>query len=341
MDFLSVPLGRVDSDGVLVVLDPGLARFWRHDGDPRSPRRTDPETFDLAIVGPDAESAGRAYDREFDPRFLFDRSRPTEASAHFDEFVRARGLDARAEVLTERVPHTRRVSSALEAGGGIGVVKYNGLWAVAVRTEPARDLEVIGEAFARGEFRGRFAHVDVVLDRDAAIVDTTTVQGVMVDHGQLLVSGLAALGRFRMWQSLDGLADFVFWGPDAEALAEDVGAARLGGELFGWLDVSIDEVGGVAQPCQERVERESLRVRVDYRPHCNLGRMNAAMRASDRDAAELELDGDRIVGFGNRWGDGVFAVSRCSDASGRCIRIRIELGTPETQARMRAVFSRT
>lgn len=58
--------------GALLILDPGLARFWQHDGDPRSPRPIDPEAFDLHIVGPDAITVGRAYDRQFDPQYLFD-----------------------------------------------------------------------------------------------------------------------------------------------------------------------------------------------------------------------------------------------------------------------------
>lgn len=71
-------LGEIDlPEGQLLILDPGLARFWRHD----------------------AEAAGRAYDREFDPRFLFDRTDPRKAVEHFGQFAREKGFDAHAEVL--------------------------------------------------------------------------------------------------------------------------------------------------------------------------------------------------------------------------------------------------
>lgn len=57
----SVRLGEIDTpSGTLILLDPGLGRFWRHDGDPRSPNSKDPECVDMVIVGPDAEAAGRA-----------------------------------------------------------------------------------------------------------------------------------------------------------------------------------------------------------------------------------------------------------------------------------------
>jgi hypothetical protein len=38
---MPVLLGEVEvPTGILLVLDPGLGRFWRHDGDPHSPRRS-------------------------------------------------------------------------------------------------------------------------------------------------------------------------------------------------------------------------------------------------------------------------------------------------------------
>jgi hypothetical protein len=58
-----IVLGEVEvPSGVLLILDPGLGRFWRHDGDPRSPRASDPPADDLQIVGPDALAASRAFD---------------------------------------------------------------------------------------------------------------------------------------------------------------------------------------------------------------------------------------------------------------------------------------
>ncbi|MFY1827976.1 immunity protein Imm33 domain-containing protein [Myxococcus fulvus] len=334
---VTVELGHVDlPEGILVILDPGLGRFWRHDEPPTSPRKKDPEAWDLRLVGRDAEAAGKAYDREFDARFLFDRTNPQDAIAHFDDFAKQKGFDARAEVLSERVTHVERARRAVEFGGGLGVVKYNGLWAVAVDGLPKdRGLRVVGVPMPEGEFTGRWRSVDVVVEEGAKGVRSDEVAGVMVEHGQLFFAGLLPLGSFRMWQPADGLADFVFHGRDAAALAKQVGAGDFGEGVFGWKDVPMEAVGEKATPTQERIDQENLAVGVDYRPHCNLEKLNALLRVSPEDAASLELAGARTVGCGNRWGDGVFTVSRHFDAQGRVVLIRVELGTEERQRTMR------
>ena len=334
-----VLLGEVDlPEGVLLLLDPGLARVWRHDAEPAPPRKKDPPEFALRLTGPDAVAAGSAYEREFDARYLFDRRDPQDAAEHFARFAQERGFDARAEMLPARIPHTERARLAIEHGGGLGVVKYNGLWAVAVGGLPrGKGLRVMGMPMPSGEFEGRWESIDLVVDDTVEPVGTESVDGVMVEHGQLLFAGLGPLGHFRMWEPLDGLADYVFSGEDAPALAKAEGARDLGGGLFGWKDLPMAQVSQKATPLQERIERESLSVGVDYRPHCNLERLNAQLRESEEDTASLVLEGARVVGCGNRWGDGVFTVSRDVDARGRTLRIRVELGTEERQRMMRRI----
>lgn len=332
-----IQLGEIDlPEGILVIIDPGLGRFWRHDGDPKSPRKSDPDEFDLAIEGDDAEAAGKAYDREFDPVHLFDRSDAKEAKKHFDEFATEKGYSAQAAILKNRIPHTERASHALKAGDGLGCVKYNGLWGVVVGGLPSNaSLPVVGVPIVDGDFAGRWEYIDIVIDPNAEIARTNEVSGVMVDHGQLLFAGLEPLGQFRMWESLDGLADYVFWGTDAEQLAKDVGADVLGDGMYGWKDVPVGEIGDNAQSVQGRIDEAKLRVGVDYRPHCNLAKLNAAMRASTEDTAQLTLSGSTVVGCGNRWGDGIFSVSRLYDGRGAVCRVRVNLGTPERQELMR------
>ena len=46
-------------------------------------------------------------------------------------------------------------------------------------------------------------------------------------------------------ESIDGLADFVFWGRDAEALGAAVGAPAIDERTWGWLD------HGVREPIQD------------------------------------------------------------------------------------------
>lgn len=337
-----VLLGEVDlPDGVLMLLDAGLGRFWRHDQDPASPKRDAPREYDLRIVGPDAERAGRKYDREFNPLYLFDRPDPDAAKSHFEEFARAHGLAATAEVLTRRVPHRVRAELALAAGAGLGAVTYNRFWGVVVGDLPAdRGLPVYGEPLETGEFAGRWRTVELVVDDEAVVASVDEVSGVMVEHGQLMFSGLAALGSFRAGESHDGLADYVFWGRDARALAEVVGAEALDGDEFGWRDRSIADIGALARSVTQQCEA-GLKVGRDYRPHCNLEALNAQIRARNERVGVITLDGSRVVACDNRWGDGVFSVSRLRDASGRVVRVRIELGTEERQELMRQVWVRS
>src|SRR5262245_23799538 len=154
---MPVLLGEVEvPSGILLVLDPGLGRFWRHDGEPRSPRAADPTYEDLAIVGPDAVAAGKAYDRQFDPRYLYDVGDVAATTKHFAKFVKDRKLRAHLEQLPRRIPHLERARLAVEVGGGAGVVQYNHLWAVAVGGLPAgRTLRVEATPMPEGEFAGR------------------------------------------------------------------------------------------------------------------------------------------------------------------------------------------
>src|SRR5579871_2892150 len=116
---MGVQLGEIDvSSGIVLIIDPGLGRFWRHHDEPRSPRRADPDRFDLAIVGPDGVAAGKAYDRQFDPRYLFDVGDPDKTKEQFAKFVADRKLNAHLKLLDRRIPHVERARLAVDVGGG-------------------------------------------------------------------------------------------------------------------------------------------------------------------------------------------------------------------------------
>lgn len=337
---MSVLLGEVDvPSGILLVLDPGLGRYWRHDGDPSSPRKSDPQQHDLAIAGPDAVAAGKAYDRQFDPRYLFDVGEVASTEKHFAEFVRDQKLNARLERLERRIPHLERARLAVEAGGGAGVVHYNQHWAVAIGGLPTdRTLRIEAVPMPDGEFAGRWRSIDVVIDAESPVACSLPVQGVMVEHGQLICADLDAFGQFRMWEPIDGLADFVFWGKDAPSIAEKFQANEFEGGHFGWRDVPDAEVHRYAQPVQDWIASRKLYAGVDYRPHCNLEKLNAQIRETELESGRLDLAGSRVCGFGNRWGDGIFTVIRDLDAQGRLVRIRLDVGNEETQSRLHRVW---
>ncbi|MEM6991295.1 MAG: DUF2185 domain-containing protein [Myxococcota bacterium] len=337
-----VPLGHVEvPDGVLVIVDPGLGRFWRGRGDPRSPRASDPAQTDLEIVGADAVAAGVAYDRSFDPRYLFDVTDGPRAIARFAAFAREHDFDAKARPRSSRMSHHDRARSAAAFGDGLGVVVYNGLWGVVADGLPTeRPLAVRGELMPAGEFERRFAWIDVIVaegEHVPARGPNASVEGVMVDHGQLMFAGLEGMHALQVWKSLDGLADFVFHGPDAAAVADKFGATTLSDTHYGWRDVAMGEIGTHAQAVQEWVAGQKLRVGIDYRPHCNLERFNAQLRASAEDTAELQLAGARTVACGNRWGDGMFAVERRVAADGSLARLRVVLATEARMNNMRVL----
>jgi hypothetical protein len=338
----STVLGEINTpSGVLMVLDPGLSRFWRHDADPRSPRRVDGEQIDLKIVGPDAVAAGRTYDREFDPRYLYDI--PVDHAEHvqerFNAFAAQHGFDAHAERRSDRVSHVERARLAVEIGGDIGVVTYNRMWAVACSGLPRTGaLPVVATPMPDGEFAGRWRYIDVVVEPGVEVVTTEPVQGVMVEHGQLICADLDALGEFRMWESLDGLGDFVFWGADAASAAEAAQAVRLGEGEYGWLNVPMTELDALADRTQRLIKEHGWRVGVDYRPHDNLERLNAQVRANQTRAGTVVLGGVQACGFDNRWGDGIFTVSRGLGSGGELVRVRLDVGDEETQRLMRRVW---
>jgi hypothetical protein len=232
-----------------------------------------------------------------------------------------------------------RVRLAVEVGGGAGVVHYNQLWAVAVGGLPAGPtLRIEASPMPQGEFAGRWRTIDVVIDADAAVAQSLPVQGVMVEHGQMICADLEAFGAFRMWETLDGLADFVFWGKDALAIAEKFQASRLDDCNFGWVNVPDARMHTYAQPVQDWIKSQRLHAGVDYRPHCNLEKLNAQIRDRELEAGQLELAGAQACGFRNRWGDGIYTVIRDFNAGGRLVRIRLDVGNEETQSRLRRVL---
>src|SRR5262245_51423942 len=125
--------------GVLLILDGGLAWLWSHDRPPLLP--DDPDLAakaencrDLIVRGPDAEAAGRAFDRSNNPFYIYDQAIDgiDKVVQTFTETVNELSLNATLEVLPQRIPHRRRVDLTLTANGGAGAVEFHGMWAIAV-----------------------------------------------------------------------------------------------------------------------------------------------------------------------------------------------------------------
>jgi hypothetical protein len=333
-----VELGFVTApSGSIVVLDPGYLHdgLWCGDREPRDPKGR-AEAADFAIEGKDAEAAGRAYDRQWHPRYLFD-SAPDTARAHFDPFVVERKLDARLRRLEPRVSHRARVDLAIEHGRGGGELMFNGLWAAAAGGLPRdRKLPVVGVPMEEEEFEGRWRFIDLEVEPRLEVARSAPAGLVMVDYGLLMFADGDALSAWNH-ESLDGRADFVFWGPDAAEVGRKLGARELGEDRFGWKDLALDVVGRHAAEVQRHVKQKRLRVGVDFRPHSHGHHLMERLRASAEDAATLELGGAELCGFANRWGDGLFEVVRELDARDRLVRVRIDAGNEKRKALLRKV----
>lgn len=340
----AVLLGHVDvPSGILLIIDPGMSRYWQHDANPDDTKSTNIEMLDLRIEGPDALKAGKEFDRQFDPRYIFDvvKSELDDWHSMFAEFVKEQKLNAHLQVLEKRISHVERARLAVECGEGAGVAQYDRLWAIAVGGLPTdRPLPVMAVAMDDNEFAGRWRTVDIVIDEKATTARSETTEGVMVDYGQLMCADLEAFGEFKMWQSVDGLADFVFWGADADQVALKFGADKLNDEDYGWVDLPMDEASAHGEKVQAEAQENDLKIALDFRPHCNLEKLNSQIRRTDLESGELVLKGAKTCGFSNRWGDGIFEVVRDLDDKGNLIRIRLDLGSEKRQVLMRQIALR-
>jgi hypothetical protein len=342
-----VHLGTVDlPSGVLMVLDPGMGRYWKHDEVP--PNWKSGVEVDFAITGRDAEAAGRAFERQFDPGFVFDIPEEGIAplTALFEELRQKEGHEAALVPMESRMPHLQRARSALAAGDGLGIAQYAGMWAVVAGGFPqGTRLSVEATPMPPGEFAGRWQRIELT-DESANVNENTKltsreVEGVMVDYGQFLFSDLDAFGEFRMWHSLDGLGDYVIWGVDAPALAAELQAPELTGGEYGWKDLPLDELKAHVRPVAKAIEDRKLRVNQDYRPHCNLEVLNAQVRRGHPHAGTLTLADSSVVGMDNSWGDGIFAVTRHTDPAGRVVRVTMELATEKRCRMLHEVIQRS
>jgi hypothetical protein len=149
---------------------------------------------------------------------------------------------------------------------------------------------------------------------------------VAVDYARILIADVDALGIWKHEESLDGLADFLFWGRDAERIAAALKVPRVANNEFGWVDMPIEvaERHGIA--VQEYRDEHSLKIAVDYRPHSHHWQVMKPVREnSATESSTTVLDGLKVCNFMTTWGDGLFQVYRDLDSSGELVQIRIEM----------------
>ena len=280
--------------GTLLVIDTGYLNIWSHDQRPVLPDGvldTEEATeransfVDLHIVGSDAERAGRLLGMSWHPLYVYDQPADhIDLRKKFGELVRKHRLDARLEVIAGRVPHRERVDLAIRQGLGAGEVQFHGVWSVAVSGVPTIQLIPVLAERSQSD-RDRWNRVVIACRPQMRIARSEKVGVVAVDYARLLIVDVDALGVWQHEESLDGLADYVFWGRDADKIASAVGAPRLESGEFGWINVTEDIAQEHGLAAERYGDAHSLKVSGDYRPHSHHWRVMTPTRKSRTDSA--------------------------------------------------------
>jgi len=324
--------------GVLILIDTGYLKLWSHDRTPEMPEGSlsDEEStaransfVDLRIVGTDAERAGQLLDMSWNPVYVYDQAPAhPELQSKLDKIVREQKLDARFEVIAPRIPHRQRVDLAIRRGKGAGEVQFHGIWAVAVNGVPtSQALRVMGERCETPN-ADRWRQVTIQCRPNQRRVKSQEVGLVAVDYARILIADVDVLGIWKHDESLDGLADYVFWGRDAGQIATAVAAPRVADREFGWVDVPVETARRHGIAVQEYRDQHSLKVAVDYRPHSHHWQVMKPVREnSPTESSTTELDGVTVCNFMTTWGDGLFRVHRDLDDHDELVQIRIEMET--------------
>ncbi len=320
--------------GTLILIDTGYLNLWSHDRPPVLPAGsldTDEQTkransfVDLHVVGPDAERVGALLGMSCHPSYVYDQPPDhPELQSKLAELVRKHKLNAHFEVINPRISHRQRVDLALQHGRGAGEVQFQGIWAVVVSGVPKiQPLRVLG--LRSTDVTDRWKRVWVECRQHTRVAHSEKVGFVGVDYARLLIADVDALGMWQHEESRDGMADYVFWGREAEQAASALNVPALPNGEFGWLDLPEEAAQERGLAVQGYRDEKSLKFAVDYRPHSDHWRVMTPTRRSSTESASVELEGFTVCNLMTTWGDGVFEVHRDLSEWGELVAIRIEL----------------
>ena len=210
-------------------------------------------------------------------------------------------------------------------------------WMVVVDGVPRdRDLRVIGARLGRGRFGTCWDWVAVEC-ADAPIATSEAIGEATVDFARILLVDRAGFASWEHEGSLDGKADFVFWGRDALALAAAIDAPELDGGELGWIDLGVDECVARGTRAEELKAEHGWKLATDFRPHSHHYLALAQVRATPTESGTIEVGGAAACLFATSWGDGVFPIVVERDAAGALVRVRVQLATAQSEEAMEAV----
>ncbi len=221
--------------------------------------------------------------------------------------------------------------------GLVGYLPREALEPAIVKTPvPAdRPLRVVGVLVGNGRFADCWDHVSIVLG-DGEAHTSKKLGEAGVDFARLILIDHAALDHWQHEDSLDGKADFVFWGRDEAALARVLNAPKLK-EGYGWADLTVADAEDKGDKAARLKSENDWAFATDCRPHTHHYYALAEARASKHGAGTLELAGTQLMLMFTSWGDGVFPIYLELDSHDHPVAVRIQLATEASNAAMRAV----
>lgn len=333
--------------GTLLVVDAGTPALWPGPPDPDwgDGKVSEPaDLVDIDIVGADNYLAVRtATERspygDFFPLsrqpgvVLYDVKREAAAKldAAFSAFCAEEGLDARIDVLAEKVPIAERARRAVRYGnsGRFRLAVPGG--SVDVRAVSAfptdRPLDIV---VMRNLRKGSLMSMTVA---DPAVETPRYASGrakggqhgsVAVDGGAILIGDVHALSELDPHRSVDGLVDIEvrIRGPRPPVDPAPV----LGRDRFGWLGVEPEQADRhQAELLRWREAHPETRIGISREPHSPVWQMNQAIDASPWRAGVVEIAGGGVLIFETGVGDGSFPVTvgQARDLSGIALTVDI------------------
>lgn len=323
-------------------MDTGLLNLWSSDRAPLVPpgvlspelTRVANSAVDLQITGADAALASQALGLQpWTHGYICDipKSGLSELRTKFKEATRSRNLRASLEVLPSRLPHRARVDLTL-AHSPAGIVQFHGIWAAACAGIPRnKSLKVVGHRMPEGsDFSDSWQRVYLEVSAEGVVAASVRAGDVMVDRARLMFVDVDSLRSWEHERSLDGLADFVFWGgADAEVASRKLRVPALEDGQFGWRNIAVDEAVRLGTAVETVKQRGGMKFATDFRPHSHHHLVMEQIRSTPTSSASLEVGGARLCAFHTSWGDGCFPVFRDLDSTGQLLRLRIELGGDE------------
>ena len=208
--------------------------------------------------------------------------------------------------------------------------------AIVKTAAPAdRSLPVIGHRVGKGRFADCWDHVTVTLS-SGEITHSKKLGEAGVDFARLVCMDHGALDHWKHEDSLDGLADVVFWGRDAGAAARVTGA-KANPEGYGWTNLSLADAEAKALEVDKKKAANHWGLAIDFRPHSHHFYALAEARKNKHGAGTIEVDGATVCLFFTSWGDGVFPIYLDLDEADRPVQLRVQLNTADSMAAMHAV----